>query len=90
MDQQFPNMGVGIITGSVSDLSVIDIDPRNGGDITKFNSLNSIRSKTGGGGLHVYCKYNKFAKLLDNILMVLILSLMVVMLLLLPLFIHLV
>jgi hypothetical protein len=59
--QEWPDSNVGIVTGVLSGLVVLDIDPRHGGD----NSLalflrehgplpQTIESRTGGGGWHVY------------------------------------
>lgn len=52
---------VGIVTGEQSGTIVVDIDPRNDGD-TSFERLErtygklpeTMRAKTGGGGLHLY------------------------------------
>ncbi len=57
----FPNAGIGIVTGKISNLLVFDIDPRHGGTETQFESYNTVVVKTGGGGKHFYFK------LLDNI-----------------------
>jgi hypothetical protein len=52
---------VGIVTGSVSGLIVLDIDPRHGGDATLQGLVNkygdlpvTVGSKTGGGGRHIF------------------------------------
>jgi hypothetical protein len=57
----WPEANVAIATGSVSDLAVIDVDPRNGGEET-LGGLEAIRgplpptlqSRTGGGGRHLW------------------------------------
>ena len=57
-------LNIGIATGLISGIEVLDIDPRNNG----FNTLEQIKSsinnfnsehqvKTGGNGLHLYFKY---------------------------------
>lgn len=57
--ERWPDANVGVITGSVSDVVVVDVDPRNGGDV----SLQTLEdhwgplpatpvSRTGGGGWH--------------------------------------
>ena len=63
---EFPNANIGIATGKVSGVSVLDVDPRNGGD----NTLDLLRKRsptgrlpdtpevlTGGGGFHYYFGY---------------------------------
>ncbi len=61
--QQYPKAGIGIATGPVSNLLVIDVDPRNGGELS-FDALpinlafdDDYRVQTGGGGFHLYFKY---------------------------------
>ncbi len=56
-----PNANIGIATGEVSGITVLDIDPRNGGKKT-FKRLEAklgktkaaVIAKTGGGGAHYY------------------------------------
>ena len=55
--QRWPDAGVGIVTGPISGLAVLDIDPRNGGDKSLFSSEEYIipvcpTGNTGGGGTH--------------------------------------
>jgi len=61
-----PNRGVGIITGKRSDIVVVDVDPRNGGNeglavlIKQHGPLpETYTVETGGGGLHYYFEYPK-------------------------------
>jgi putative DNA primase/helicase len=63
-DTKFPNANIGIATGAVSNLVVLDIDPKNGGDktfkelIEKHGKLPETPCvKTGSGGQHFYFKY---------------------------------
>ena len=49
-----PDANIGIITGKVSNLLVVDIDPKNGGSNEAFKHLNTIKVSTGGGGWHYY------------------------------------
>ncbi len=58
---RWPDANVGIVTGSLSGLIVIDIDPKHGGDQSlavleeRHGSLpNTVESLTGGGGRHIY------------------------------------
>ena len=50
---QNPNYNVGIITGQVSGLLVVDIDPGHGGKADGFPETTTI-SATGGGGQHLF------------------------------------
>lgn len=52
----FPDAQIGIVTGSVSNLTVIDIEED--GDFTLFPE-DTYRVKTGGNGVHVYFEYEK-------------------------------
>lgn len=47
-------LGVGIVTGKVSNLVVIDIDPRHGGTNEKLQTSDTPTSLTGSGGWHYY------------------------------------
>ncbi|MGZ6975079.1 MAG: bifunctional DNA primase/polymerase [Acidimicrobiia bacterium] len=59
--QRWPDANVGVVTGSVSDLVVVDVDPRHGGDATlaDLEALEgrlptTVEAFSGGGGLHLY------------------------------------
>jgi putative DNA primase/helicase len=56
---KWPWANVAIATGKVSGLVVLDIDPRNGGDLDKLpgNLPLTPTVETGGGGLHYYFQY---------------------------------
>lgn len=56
---QWPDANIGVITGAISELVVIDIDPRNGGNLDKVGRVvaTDLMSKTPGGGAHLWCKY---------------------------------
>lgn len=54
-----PDLGIGIVTGKPSGLVVIDVDPRNGGDVDRIRwEVGSYATQaTGGGGLHILCAH---------------------------------
>lgn len=61
---RWPDAGVGIVTGAVSNLVVLDVDPRHGGDDSlraverEHGPLpHTIEAITGGGGRHLYFTY---------------------------------
>ena len=58
---RWPDANIGIVTGQISNLVVLDIDPRHGGDESlerlalRFGRLPpTLTSETGGGGRHLY------------------------------------
>lgn len=57
---QYPNANVGIRTGEVSGLWVVDIDPKNGGDkgqemlLSRFPIADTLTATTGSGGTHLF------------------------------------
>lgn len=53
------NSNIAIVTGKISNIIVLDIDPRNGGDETLkgLKIPDTVTAETGGGGLHFYFKY---------------------------------
>ncbi|QDP46547.1 MAG: putative bifunctional DNA primase/polymerase [Prokaryotic dsDNA virus sp.] len=63
---KYPKANIGIALGEASGIWALDIDPRNGGDIT-LNDLEiendllpeTLHAKTGGGGEHYFFKFNK-------------------------------
>jgi predicted transcriptional regulator len=56
---EHPDWGVAIVTGRVSNLVVVDIDPRNGGDVeaARRDCPTGMVVATGGGGRHLFCRY---------------------------------
>ena len=56
--RKWPTANIIIITGAVSNLGVVDVDPRHGGDeawrewLTKHPSPVTVSALTGGGGVH--------------------------------------
>jgi len=62
--EHWPDDNVGIVTGAISGLVVLDVDPQHGGDeslnqfIREHGPLpHTVESRTGGGGRHVYFSY---------------------------------
>ncbi|MFK7827512.1 MAG: bifunctional DNA primase/polymerase [Oligoflexales bacterium] len=61
--KKWPNANIGILTGKKSNLVVVDIDPRHGGDkswnefSTRFKLKNTLSVETGDNGLHLYYQY---------------------------------
>lgn len=61
--EQYPTANWGAVAGSESGVTVIDIDPRNGGDaswaalVAKHGEPSAPRVKTARGGWHYYFKY---------------------------------
>jgi hypothetical protein len=56
--KMWPNAGVGIVTGAVSGLLVMDIDPKNGGTADGLPPTDMVVN-TGGGGQHYYYRMNE-------------------------------
>jgi hypothetical protein len=59
--RRWPDANVGIVTGEISNLIVLDIDPKHGGDATlerlerRFTPLSpTMEAVTGSGGRHLY------------------------------------
>jgi hypothetical protein len=57
---QHPDANIGIVTGAVSDLVIVDVDPRNGGEesVKQLHLPPTYCVKTGGGGWHYYYRPN--------------------------------
>jgi hypothetical protein len=62
--QQWTNANVGIVTGIISGIVVLDIDPAHGGDksVSDWEQQHgplprTVEVKTGGGGRHLYFKH---------------------------------
>lgn len=50
--------GLAVVTGKISDITVVDIDPRHEGNVNLFGDGNYPHSKTGGDGRHYFFKYD--------------------------------
>src|SRR5699024_2764868 len=64
--QQHRNSGIGLPTGKVNNIVVVDIDPRNGGNVSLDRLLDeyepfphTVECLTAGGGNHYYFKYDE-------------------------------
>lgn len=55
----YPKANIGVITGKISNLTVIDIDPRHNGSYSQFEGIQTVKSKTGGSGYHVFFQYEE-------------------------------
>jgi hypothetical protein len=59
--KQWPDANIGVLTGAVSGVFVLDVDPRSGGNETLANLEaehgalpDTVESQTGGGGRHIF------------------------------------
>ena len=62
--QHWPTANVGVVTGLVSGLVVLDVDPRHGGEqsLAEWEKEHTplprtVEARTGGGGRHIYFKH---------------------------------
>jgi hypothetical protein len=57
--KEFPDALVGIVTGEISNLVVVDIDPKHGGDADTWakRQPSGLRANTRSGGAHFYYSY---------------------------------
>jgi hypothetical protein len=62
--RRWPDANVGVVTGAVSDLVVLDVDPRHGGgeSLAALEGAHgalprTVESLTGGGGQHLYFRH---------------------------------
>lgn len=53
---KWPWANIGLVTGKISRVSVVDVDPRHGGSIEGLPE--TVKSQTGGGGFHYFYQYN--------------------------------
>jgi hypothetical protein len=56
--QDFPNANLGVVTGEISGITVVDIDPRHGGREDALGESDTVKAITGGGGWHYYFGLN--------------------------------
>ncbi|HLL60643.1 MAG TPA: bifunctional DNA primase/polymerase [Candidatus Nitrosocosmicus sp.] len=55
----YPEAHIAVITGKVSNLTVVDIDPRHNGSYKPFEDISTVKSKTGGDGYHIFFQYEE-------------------------------
>lgn len=55
--EKYPYVNVGVVTGDISGLVVVDLDPRHGATDEAFKDIQTVKVKTGGQGQHIYFKY---------------------------------
>ncbi len=63
--EQWPDSNIGIVTGKISQLVVVDIDGPKGEESLREAGLEHFRAPTvltGGGGRHLYCWYSEQAR----------------------------
>ncbi|MFW6028729.1 MAG: phage/plasmid primase, P4 family [Halanaerobiales bacterium] len=65
---EWPDAGLAIVTGKISNIIVLDIDPRHGGDETIMGKElpSTVTVNTGGGGRHYYYKYPNKLERVNN------------------------
>ncbi len=54
--RQYPQANIAIATGKVSNIVVLDVDPRHGGfdSLAKYSLPQTMKARTGGGGEHYF------------------------------------
>lgn len=54
-----PDFNIGIVTGKISNLAVVDVDPKRGGQVDPFvfEHPTDVVVQTGGNGYHLYYRY---------------------------------
>ncbi|OGH27386.1 MAG: hypothetical protein A3D82_01680 [Candidatus Levybacteria bacterium RIFCSPHIGHO2_02_FULL_40_29] len=57
--KEYPDANIAVVTGKISNLIVVDIDPRHGGTTKEFNRIITVKAKTGGDGEHFYFLYEE-------------------------------
>jgi len=57
----YPTGNWGLATGKLSNVTVVDIDPKNGGSIDSLPFPETLTVQTGSGGYHLYYLYNSMA-----------------------------
>lgn len=55
--EEYSDANIGVVTGRISNIVVVDIDPRHGGSTKEFSRIITVKTKTGGNGEHFYFLY---------------------------------
>lgn len=58
--KQWPDANIGVVTGKISNLLVLDIDAKHGRNSKEFKTSITVCSNTGGGGEHIFFQYPDF------------------------------
>lgn len=56
---KYPYINLATVTGKISNIIVIDIDPRHEGNDELFKNIETVKVKTGGDGQHIYFQYEE-------------------------------
>jgi len=54
-----PDANIAVVTGKISGLTVVDVDLRHNGSYESFKDIFTIKSKTGGGGYHIFFQFEE-------------------------------
>lgn len=55
----YPKANIALVCGNISGVIVVDIDPKSGGTTEGLELPPTLSSRTGGGGQHIFYKWNK-------------------------------
>ncbi len=58
----YPDANIAVVTGKISNLVIVDIDPKNSGTDDAFKEVKTVKVATGGKGLHFYFQYEEGIK----------------------------
>ncbi len=57
--KKWPTANIALVCGEISGVIVVDIDPKSGGTTEGLELHPTLCSRTGGGGQHIFYKWNK-------------------------------
>ena len=55
----YPDANISVVTGKISNLVIVDIDPKNGGSDKDFSGINTVKVKTANNGWHFYFQFEE-------------------------------